>query len=233
MTPIPPADRDPSGHDVVVCLKWVPISPEIDPLTGVVTTDQRFRGLSPADRTALEWALRIAEVGGGSVTAVSLGTDDAEAGLREALAHGASAAARVAAAQPDQLTSRAVARALAPSCGPASLVLCGDHSLDRGSGSVPAFLAAELGLGQALGCIRLETTADGAVVRPLVAERRLDQGRRERLAITGPAVLSFEGGLELRRAPLGPAIESADVAIPVVQPAPVDEPGGRSTSVSV
>lgn len=39
-----------------------------------------------------------------------------------------------------------------------------------------------------------------------MVERRLDQGRRERLNITGPAVVSFERGPDLRRAGLAAAL---------------------------
>src|SRR5581483_670425 len=82
---------------------------------------------------------------------------------------------------------------------------------DRGSGSVPAFLAAELGAAQALGLVSLSADAasdgaasdgaasDGAVL----AERRLDRGARERLRVPLPAVCSVEGAsARLRRAAL-------------------------------
>lgn len=218
---------------VVVCLKWVPIRPEIDPLSGTVDTDERFSGLSPADKAALEWALRVAETSAMSVRAVSLGPPAAEAGLREALAHGAGSALRVAWDQPTPLTSQAVAQALSAGCDDARLVFCGDHSLDRGSGSVPAFLADELAFGQALGCVRMETDEQGNTLDPPVVERRLDQGRRERLAVVGPTVISFEGGLELRRAPLRGAIASRQAAIDVLDNVIKPLPSANSDAVTV
>ncbi len=213
---------------IVACLKWVPTRPEIDPLSGTVDTDERFSGLSPADRATLEWALRVADGRHAAVVAVSVGSAAADVGLRDAIAHGASAACRVHCDEPQLLTSRAVARGLASACGDASLVFCGNHSLDRGSGSVPAFLAHELGFGQALGCVRLHCTPDGTVAEPLVAERRLDQGRRERLSVDRATVLSFEGGLELRRAPLRAAIASTEVTIPAVDMPAVTGPGATT-----
>ncbi len=208
---------------IVVCLKWVPTRPEIDPLTGEVSTDERFSGLSPADRAALEWALRVGEAQGRPVQALSFGAQGADIGLREALAHGAATATRVHHPAPDRVDSRAVAVGLAEGCRAAASVFCGDHSLDRGSGSVPAFLANELNYGQALGCVRMQTTSDGAPADPAIVERRLDQGRRERLALQGRTVVSFEGGLELRRAPLSGAIDAGRATITVID-APAFEP---------
>ena len=54
-----------------------------------------------------------------------------------------------------------MAAALAAVLGPVgvSSVWCGDHSLDRGTGAVPAYLAAQLGLAQALGLVDVELEA--------------------------------------------------------------------------
>ena len=95
--------------------------------------------------------------------------------------------------------SRVVAACIAPLISHASVVLCGDYSPDRGTGSVPAFLAHELGFAQALGLIDIDLRTP----HDTTALRRLDGGRRERLAITGPIVASVEGSTaRLRRAPL-------------------------------
>lgn len=208
---------------IVVCLKWVPTRPEIDPLSGSVHTDDRFSGISPADKAALEWALRVAESRNMAVRAITVGPEAAEAGLVEAVIHGASGAVRLADDADTQRSSRQVATALAAIAERAQLVFCGDHSLDRGSGAVPGFLAHQLGYGQVLGCVGLRIDPDGGdtVTRgsSLVAERRLDQGRRELLAVDGPTVISFEGGLELRRAPLAATMAAPSAVIEVLQPA--------------
>lgn len=205
-----------TGTRIVVCLKWVPTRAEVDPITGTVEVDERFSGISPADTAALEWALRLAGEGG-SVEAVTAGPPAADQALRTALAVGASAAVRIDWPEASEADSRAVAQALARVARGAALVLCGDHSPDRGSGSVPAFLAHELGYGQALGCLHIDLP-DGGVgpdgPRPIVT-RRLDQGRRERLQLTGPTVVSVEGGLELRRASLGATMASLDADLTV------------------
>ena len=88
-----------------------------------------------------------------------------------------------------------MAVALAALLAHADLVVCGAWSLDRGTGAVPAFLAAERGAAQALGLVRVTPGEPGTVL----AERRLDGGRRERLAVRAPAVLSVEAGTAVLR----------------------------------
>jgi electron transfer flavoprotein beta subunit len=151
-------------------------------------------------------ALRHGESTNSSVIAVTVGGPSADRGLRIALSCGVKTAIRVDA--PDGLDSASVASALMPVVAHSAAVWCGDFSSDRGTGSVPAFLAAQLRRQQALGLIGVE------FVDPLRVIRRLDGGRREVLRITGPAVLSVEGSLaRLRRAALRPALaaQSAEV----------------------
>lgn len=206
-----------------VALKRVDARPEVDPLTGAAHDDERSAGASPADRAALEWALRCAEAWSGArVRAVTAGGPEAEAVLREALAAGAHEAVRVDldAAAPSETVAAAVADALAE----CDVVWCGDYSLDRGSGSVPAYLAARLGAVQALGLLGVELGEPG-VVRVV---RRLDGGRRERLHVVGGAggcaVLSVEGSTaRLRRASLAAVLTTRGADVHVVPgPATVD-----------
>ena len=212
MTPTPPKP----AVSVAVALKWVDHRPQVDPLTGAVRTDSRTSGPSAADQAALEWALRSADAWGGVVLAATAGPPSAEAVLREALAAGATRAVRVDLAA--DACSAEVASALAPVLAGAGLVLCGDWSLDRGSGSVPAFLAAHLGAAQALGCTDLVIDASTGVV---TAERRLDGGRRERLVLGSPAVVSVEGRTaRLRRASMAGVLASRSAAVEVVPPGP-------------
>ena len=202
---------------IVVCMKWVALRPEIDPLTGAVVTDERWSGPSLADQAALEWALRIAETRSITVHVIAVGTAAADAMLRDALAAGASAVTRVHLDDGDehQPTSACIARLLADVARPLdpAMVLCGDWSLDRGSASVPSFLAAELSLDAACGLVHLEQPDS----RRLEVERRLDGGRREVLVETGPAVLAVEGATaRLRRAPLSGVWHARTAAVRVV-----------------
>ncbi len=170
---------------IAVCIKWIDSS-----ATG---------GLSSADEAAIEMALRHGAAMHTSVIAVTVGGPAADRGLRDALACGATTAIRVDA--PDDMDSASVAVALSPVVAHSAAVWCGDYSSDRGTGSVPAFLAGRLKRQQALGLVGVEFS------EPLRVTRRLDGGRREVLRVTGPAVLSVEGSVaRLRRAPLRAAL---------------------------
>jgi electron transfer flavoprotein beta subunit len=138
---------------VAVLLKRVDLDVRVDPLTGVSERDPHG-GMSVADRTALEAALRCAAREGAPLLAVTAGPADAEPVLREALAAGAARAVRVA--LPADADSRTVAEALAPVVRGCGWVWAGDASADRGSGSVPAFVAGLLGAAQALGLVAVE-----------------------------------------------------------------------------
>jgi electron transfer flavoprotein beta subunit len=203
---------------IAACGKWVDLRPEVDPLDAHVRTDPRTAGCSAADAAALEWALRAGERWDEPVLAVTAGPPAAERVLRDAVAAGATRAVRID--LPTSAPSAVVATAIAAVLGPAgvSSVWCGDHSLDRGSGAVPAFLAAELGCAQALGLVDVELDARTGRV---TAWRRLDRGRREHVRLDGAGVLSVEGSsARLRRAGLGAVMSSGRAPIEVVAPGP-------------
>jgi electron transfer flavoprotein beta subunit len=196
---------------VAVALKCVDLRPDVDPLAGTVRHDTRTSGFSPADTAALECALRLGETWQLPVTAITAGPPQAQAVLRDAAAFGPSRMVLVT--TDTNAPSDAIARALAPALSGAVVVCCGDYSADRGSGSVPAFLAHQLGAAQALGLTGLASDGRGR----LVAQRRLDGGRRERLEVTAPAVISVEpGAARLRRAPLSGLLAARQAAVETV-----------------
>lgn len=204
---------------VVALLRATDLRPEVDPLTGEVRRDARLAALSPADAAALEHAFALGSAWGARVVAVSAGGPEAEGPLREALALGAEVRrVDLHGAYLDELVAdeRALARALVAAIGEQpDLVLCGDRSADRGTGALPAFLAHELGCVQAPGLVSL-VLQDG----DLVAERRVDHGRRERMRVPLPAVCSVEAaGVRLRRASLPASLAAASAEVPVVRAA--------------
>ena len=199
---------------IAVCWKWVSLDRERE-------ADRRWSGVSAADAAALEVALSIADradatpgAPASEVTVICLGPPSADDVLREAIAAGATAAVRVDAST--ELDSQVVAVALAEHLGDRDLVVCGDYSLDRGTGSVPAFLAGELSMAQALGL--LEVGLDRDDVGALRVVRRLDGGRREILDVTPPAVLSVEGSAaSLRRASLAASLAARTAPVVTVR----------------
>jgi electron transfer flavoprotein beta subunit len=211
---------------IVAALGWSWLDAEVDPLTGAVGADPRDRGPSQSELAALEHALRLAPRWDALVVAATVGPGEADAMLRDALAVGAAEALRVEPGRgasglrsADLVGGRqdyaaALAAALRQRYGVPDLVLCGDRSADRGTGSFPAFLAAALSAAQVLGVVRMEPE-DGGVLR---VHRRLDGGRREVLRVRRPAVVSVEAaGVRLRRAGLPASLASGHAAIPVAR----------------
>jgi electron transfer flavoprotein beta subunit len=211
---------------IVAALGWSWRETEVDPLTGAVSADPRDRGPSQSELAALEHALRLAQLWEARVVAATVGPGEADAMLRDALAAGAAEALRVepadGAARPQaadlvgggQDAAAALAAALRQRYGVPDLVLCGDRSADRGTGSFPAFLAAVLNAAQVLGVVRMESEDDGV----LRVHRRLDGGRREVLLVRRPAVVSVEAaGVRLRRAGLPATLASGRAVIPVAR----------------
>ncbi len=177
---------DPPGPLLVACLRHADRRPAVDPVTGRVDRDPRGAGPAASEWAALELALHLAELWGGRVLAVCAGPPDADRTLRDASAVGAQVLRVIRASAPsssgttgsvdpvDPLepldsylneiasdgsqTAAALAAAIR-TVGQPDLVLCGDRSADRGSGSVPAFSAAEPGkAAQALGLVQLHAT---------------------------------------------------------------------------
>lgn len=214
---------------IIACLKWVTRSP----LTAATDLDERFAGMSPADEATLEWALRAGEAWGVPVTAITVGPEGADAVLRAALAAGCQSAIRID--SPTGQGSAAVAVAIADRVDRSgSLVCCGDYSLDRGTGSVPAFIAARTGGAQMLGLTGVEIDASADGVGRVRAERRLDGGRRERLLAKpgGVTVISVEGSAAtLRRAGLSATMRAAKAPLTIV-PGPADHSDGPAASTT-
>ncbi len=203
---------------VVALVRCTDLRSEVDPLTGAVSRDARAVALSASDAAAVEHALRLAAAWGARVLVLTAGGPECDGPLRELLALGAEVR-RVAlsgsyledlAADEQQL-----ARVLVSALGDdrPDLVLCADRSADRGTGALPAFVAHELQMVQAPGLVSLVLTPEG-----LLAERRLDFGRREQMLVPLPAVCSVEGaGVRLRRASLPDSLAAASAEVPVVQ----------------
>ena len=199
-----------------VCVAVKPVAPviEVDWLAGSVTLDERHLVRTAADAAACAVGAEIAEGLGHVVVVVAVAGPASLPVLHAALAEGASRALRVVVGGDDldgagaesQWPSGVVAQALAEACEGASVVVCGDASGDRASGTVPSLLAQCLGVPQALG-LRAARLEEGRVL----GVRRLDAGRTERLVIAPPCVISVEKGTAAPvRAPLPRLVELAE-----------------------
>ncbi len=200
---------------IAVCLSCLPDpeTVEVDPLTGAIDAGRTLYVLNPADAAALELALRLRS-DDGTVRAVTIGPDEAETVLRDALAVGADAVLRVwedqrTATRP-AATSLLLAAALSTE-GLPDLILCGARSLAGGSGKVPALLAERLGWPVVTDVLSFELSDGRARF-----VRRLARGARSEGEVTLPAVLAVEAGsAPLRYAGLPGLMAAKRAEIPV------------------
>lgn len=130
---------------LIVCIKSVIVrAPEAD---GVRSDD--VCELNPYDRPAIEVALSLRELHGGSVTALSMGPDSSRFGLLEALAMGVDRGVLLsdeALAGSDTLaTSRSLSAAV-KRLAPFDLILFGTRTADSDTGQVGPQTAVRLGI---------------------------------------------------------------------------------------
>ena len=186
-----------------MCWKWVSLDREHD-------VDERWAGVSAADEAALEVALSIDDARDDcDVEVICLGPRRCRrraarrARRRSHLSHDGSMPLPNSTAAPSPT-------ALADHLHDADLVLCGDYSIDRGTGSVPAFLAAELGVAQALGLVEIDVDDPDERCRCASFAASMAGGAKCSTSPL-PAVLSVEGSVaRLRRAPLAASLASRD-----------------------
>ena len=187
-----------------VCVKWIGSQPNSGH-----EADARFAQFSASDQAALETALQRAEQLSARVRVVSVAPAVARTHLVALCATGVHELVHIA--SEGQSSSAHVAHELAQYLQDCASVWCGDYSLDRGSGSVPAFLANVLGAQQALGIVGI-TPSNG--LNSLELLRRLDAGRREIVRVLEPFVVSVEGSLAtLRRASLASTLRPTATVI--------------------
>jgi electron transfer flavoprotein beta subunit len=163
--------------NIVVCIKQI-IDPEIpseqfrlDP-----ATKRQIRGglslvVSAYDQNALEVALQLREMGGGSVTALCLGESGAMGAVKTALGMGVDAGVLVSDPALLDSDSFGVAHILARAVrriGAVDLVLTGCVSGDTGRKVMAPLLAEELGWGCVTFATRVQAQDGRAVVRRIV-----------------------------------------------------------------
>ena len=198
----------------VCCLKQVPDTAEvkIDPQTNTLIRSGVEAIANPFDLVALEQALRLKEMVGGRVTALSMGPPQAESVLREALSLGADEAIllsdRAFAGADTLATSYTIAKAIEKlnHTLPVDLVLCGKQAIDGDTAQTGPNLATRLGYTQLTYIVEVQWI--NVDLRQIQVKRKVEGGAE---IIRGPlpALLTVE--LELakpRRAPLPLLVQS-------------------------
>ena len=184
--------------DVLVCVKRVPDTGGDVPLTADgQSVDARGLGftISAHESCAVELAVRIVAEDGGSVTVLTLGTEDAVEQLRSALGVGATSAVLIEADDPAAFGSADVAREIAAVVedGSYDLVLLGNDAADTGDFQVGIRLAYLLNRPVVNGARTLEVTGGTATAKVAGPDGV------ETYALPLPAVVTvLEGGVEPR-----------------------------------
>jgi len=137
--------------NILVCVKQVPGSNEVqvDPNTGVLIRTQDNNKLNPYDLFSIEFALRLKELVGGSVTTLTMGPPQAKQTIEETISMGCDTGCVVsdrAFAGADVLaTSYTLSQAIRK-LGAFDLILCGKQTTDGDTAQVGAELAEHLGI---------------------------------------------------------------------------------------
>lgn len=186
---------------IIVCVKRVPNVSEADvkiaPGGQSVDLGRVQAEINDADNCAVEEALRIKEVQGGSVQTVTIGSAEDDVMIRMALAKGCDSSIRIAFPELSVRTSPlAIAKILAAAIRGKEfdLVLTGAMASDAGNMAVGVALAAELGVRHAA-MVKKVDLQDG---RARVV-RELEGGGGEVLDVTLPAVLTIQTGINKPR----------------------------------
>jgi electron transfer flavoprotein beta subunit len=181
--------------NIIVCIKRVPMTQEVDlEIDGNgrgVKTESLAYVINDWDNYCIEEAVRLQETFGGSVTAITIGSEDDEEVLRRALAMGADKAVRVdpGACELDGFViSNILAKVIEGMAY--DLVLTGVQADDDNSGMVGIMIAEALGLSHAAVVTSLKPEGKDVAIRV-----ELEGGMDEVSNIQLPSLLTIQTGI--------------------------------------
>ncbi|MFW6115323.1 MAG: electron transfer flavoprotein subunit beta/FixA family protein [Thermodesulfobacteriota bacterium] len=186
--------------DIVVCIKQVPevtdAELEVTKDGAEIVTEDLEYDINEWDNYAVEEAVRIKEAHGGKITVITVGDEDSEDVLRQALAMGADDAIRVDEEGFEHSDARGIAKGLYHTIRDLSLdlLLTGAQSSDDGWAQVGLILAEFLGLPYASLVVGIEIAED-----KLIAIRELESNTQEKVQLPLPAALTIQTGLNSPR----------------------------------
>ena len=161
--------------NIVVCIKQVPNTTQIkiDPVTGVMDRTGVPSIMNPDDKVALEYALRIKDEVGGTVTVISMGPMQAKKILFEAIAMGADKgyllSDRAFAGADTLATSKALAALIKTI--PYDLVIAGRQAIDGDTAQVGPQIAEHLKIDQITYVSDIKLNKDKLIVKRSYEDR--------------------------------------------------------------
>ena len=213
---------------VLVCLKQVWEPESLFDLHGAELRPRPplRRKISSYDELALEEALRLKDrLPEARVTALSVGPVTAVEALRRALGMGADQAVHILTPEQPPPRPAALAAWIAAWAGEQGfdLILAGVMSEDAMQGAVGPMLAAKLGLPAVTSVMSLKIDGDS-----LEVEREMEGGRRQRLAVQLPALITIQSGPNQPRYPALSNLLRAKKTAPItLEPAVMEVPAER------
>ena len=181
--------------NIIVCIKRIPMTQEedleIDELEKDVQKEALAFVVNDWDNYAIEEAVLLQEKYGGTVTAVTIGTEEDEEILRRALAMGADKAIRVDPGELD-LDSYVLSRILAEIIKDIEhdLILTGLQSDDYNFGMVGIMLAEHLGITHSAVVTGIEPEGNEAIIKV-----ELEGGMNGVSKVRFPALMSIQTGI--------------------------------------
>ena len=182
--------------DIIVCVKHVPDTTEAEVVIredqrGIKTEDLPYV-INEWDEYAIEEAILMKERLGGTVVAVTVGPEEAEATLRRCLAKGADWAMRIWDEGLEEADGFAIAKVLHAAIKDMKydLILTGTQAGDDGYAVVGVALAELLGIPHAALVKKIELKDGSAVVH-----RELEGGLEEVVEVRLPAVFTIQTGI--------------------------------------
>lgn len=191
---------------IIVCMKQVPAAAtaSIDPLTKTIVRTGRNAVTNPFDLYALQAALDINSVVGGTVTAITMGIPAAQKVLRDAISRGADDGVilsdRAFAGADTLATSYALSLGIKKTGG-ADLIICGKMAVDGDTAQIGPELAEHLGVSHVSDVSEiLEIAPDHLVVR------RVWDDVEQELNLPLPALITVAKGESLPKLPSIPGM---------------------------
>jgi electron transfer flavoprotein beta subunit len=182
--------------DIIVCVKHVPETAEAD--IKIASTGKTIEktglvfDINEWDDYAVEEAVRIKESFGGTVTVITVGSEDADSTLRKCLARGADKAIRLTDPKFEGSDGYVIAKILHKAIKdlPFDLIFTGAQAGDDGYAMVGPILAEFLGIPHATMVKKIELKNGIARVN-----RELEGGLEEIVEVKLPAVLTIQTGI--------------------------------------
>lgn len=188
--------------NIVVLIKQVPNTTEVklDPKTGNLIREGVETIINPDDLHAVDTAVSLTEIQGGTVTVLTMGPPQAIDALSEAMGMGANKAVllsdRAFAGADTWATSHTLGKAIRH-LGDFDLVLAGRQAIDGDTAQVGPQVADFLGLPQVTYVFDIESVTEDSVI----VKRRLEDGY-ERVECKLPALLTVIPGAKQPRHPV-------------------------------